>query len=105
MCEDVITGPQFNNVFQRIEDMYQASLEALGGEYIKQPHEKHRTCAIRLASSLFFEDHPPDHHRFEDERIPSHVTYAYKQGATIARNDDFYTMSDGGTKKLDILFL
>ena len=55
MCEDVITGPQFDNVFQRIEDMYQASLEALGGEYIKQPHEKHRTCAIRLASSLFFE--------------------------------------------------
>ena len=51
------------------------------------------------------QDHPPQHHRFEDKRIPSHVTYAYKQGATIFRNDDFYEMSEGKNKTIDLLFL
>ena len=48
---------------------------------------------------------PPQHHHFQDERIPAHVTYAYKKGATIAKNDDFYVLPEGKTKKADILFL
>ena len=51
------------------------------------------------------QDHPPQHHRFQDKRIPSHVTYAYKQGATIVRNDDFYEMREGKNKTIDLLFL
>ena len=56
---------------------------------------------------------PPQHHRFDDpddpshkRRIPAHITYAYKPGATIARNDDFYTLPEGGaSRKVDLLFL
>ena len=33
------------------------------------------------------------------------MTYAYKQGATIVRNDDFYEMPEGKTKTIDLLFL
>ena len=51
------------------------------------------------------QDYPPQHQRFDDEKIPSHITYAYKEGATIARNDDFYAWSEAGTKKVDLLFL
>lgn len=51
------------------------------------------------------QEHPPQHHRFKDKRIPAHVTYAYKQGATIAKNDDFYTLPETGPKQVDILFL
>ena len=57
------------------------------------------------------QDHPPEHHRFNDpdnpahKKIPSHITYAYKPGATIARNDDFYSWPETGTKQVDLLFL
>ena len=51
------------------------------------------------------QDYPPQHRRFKDERIPSHITYAYKKGATIARNNDFYMLRPGQTKKVDLLFL
>ena len=31
--------------------------------------------------------------------------YAYKKGATIIKNDDFYELPNGKTKKIDLLFL
>jgi len=49
--------------------------------------------------------HPPKHHRFNDARIPSHITYAYKEGVTIVKNDDFYQLPDNGTHTIDLLFL
>ena len=57
------------------------------------------------------QDHPPQHRRFDDpdipshKQIPAHITYAYKQGATIARNDQFYAWPEGGAKQVDLLFL
>ena len=54
---------------------------------------------------------PPQHHRFDDpnisshKQIPAHITYAYKQGVTIARNDDFYALPNDTTKTIDLLFL
>ena len=53
---------------------------------------------------------PPQHHRFEDPRIPAHITYAHKEGVTIAKNDDFYNypLSSEGEikpKQIDLLFL
>ena len=55
MCEGDISGAQFDSVFQRIYDRYQASFETIGGKYIKSIHEKHKTCSIRLADTVFFE--------------------------------------------------
>ena len=51
------------------------------------------------------QDYPPQHQRFDDEKIPSHITYAYKKGATIAKNDDFYPLPKNQTRKVDVLFL
>ena len=51
------------------------------------------------------QEHPPQHHRFEDARIPRHVTYAYAKNATIVKNDNFYIMPEGKTKNIDLLFL
>ena len=51
------------------------------------------------------QDHAPQHRHFEDKKIPAHVTYAYKQGATIAENNDFYELPEGVHKKVDLLFL
>ena len=58
---------------------------------------------------------PPQHRRFGDSddpshkrRIPAHITYAYKPGATIVRNDDFYDWPEGGagaSRQVDLLFL
>lgn len=49
---------------------------------------------------------PPQHHRFNDPRIPSHITYAYKQNAKIIKNDDFYVFPEGQqSKEIDLLFL
>ena len=31
--------------------------------------------------------------------------FAYKQGATIVKNDDFYALPNGETKTIDLLFL
>ena len=55
MCSAGATGPQVDDVFQRIDDRYQASFEAFGGTYIKRPREQSNTCAIRLANTVFFE--------------------------------------------------
>ena len=51
------------------------------------------------------QEHPPQHHRFEDPRIPRHVTYAYAKNATIVKNDNFYNMPEGKSKNIDLLFL
>ena len=51
------------------------------------------------------QDYPPQHQRFHGKKIPAHITYAYKKGATIAKNDDFYTLPNGQSKKIDVLFL
>ena len=54
---------------------------------------------------------PPQHNRFDDpnisahKQIPAHITYAYQQGATIVKNDDFYELPEDGPKKIDLLFL
>merc|ERR1712032_1184047 len=50
-------------------------------------------------------DHPPQHSHFKDKKIPAHITYAYKKGATIAANNDFYELPEGEPKKIDLLFL
>ena len=49
--------------------------------------------------------HPPEHHGFKDKRVPAHITYAYKEGATIVKNDDFYKLPDNETHTIDLLFL
>ena len=51
------------------------------------------------------QEHPPQHRRFEDKRIPAHITYAYQKGATIVKNDDFYQLPENETKNIDLLFL
>ena len=54
---------------------------------------------------MIVQDYPPQHRRFNDEKIPAHITYAYKKGATIAENNDFYPLPKHQTRKVDILFL
>ena len=49
--------------------------------------------------------YPPQHRHFHGKKIPAHITYAYKKGATIAENKDFYTLPNGRTKTVDILFV
>ena len=49
--------------------------------------------------------YPPQQHRFPNPKIPNHVTWAYKRNVTIAENKQFYTLSDGGSKNIDVLFL
>ena len=55
ICEGDMMGPHLDDEFQRMDDRYRASFEAVGGKYIKQPHEKGKTCAVRLAKQTFFE--------------------------------------------------
>jgi len=102
-CEGEQTGPKMQQAFRKIDAIHNNSFKATGGKYVKQDHES--TCAIRLARTLFFKDNPPRHHRFHDNRIPAHVTYAYKQDARIVRNDEFYEMPEGANKTIDLLFL
>ena len=33
------------------------------------------------------------------------MTWAYKRNATIAENNQFYTLPEGGSKNIDVLFL
>ena len=55
---------------------------------------------------MYVQGEPPKHHRFDDDpKIPSHVTYAYKEDVVIAKNDAFYTLQEGKTKTIDLLFL
>ena len=51
------------------------------------------------------QDEPPKQMYFSDEKIPRHVTYAYHKSATIAQNDDFYTLSGNQKRTVGILFL
>ena len=51
------------------------------------------------------QNNPPQHHRFNDSRIPAHVTWAYIPDARIVRNDEFYEMPEGVNKTIDLLFL
>ena len=48
---------------------------------------------------------PPQHHRFDDPKIPAHITYAYKKNVEIVKNDDFYILPEGEPKKIDLLFV
>lgn len=69
------------------------------------------STSIVCVFAFCVQGHPPQHHRFDDPNIPAHagipnhITYAYKQDATIARNDDFYVWEEGGNKQIDLLFL
>ena len=55
---------------------------------------------------LLVQGPPPAHNRFDDPRVPKHITYAYKERAVIRENKDFYTLPKGETDKtIDILFL
>ena len=54
---------------------------------------------------MIVQDYPPQHRRFNDKKIPAHITYAYKKGATIVENNDFYVLPKNQTKKVDVLFL
>ena len=49
--------------------------------------------------------HPPEHQRFKNSKVPAHITYAYKQGVKIVKNDEFYPMPPSGSKKVDLLFV
>ena len=49
--------------------------------------------------------HPPQHQRLQNEAIPAHITYAYKTGVTIAKNDDFYHIPNNKSKTVDLLFV
>ena len=51
------------------------------------------------------QDYPPQHRRFDGRKIPAHITYAYKKGATIAKNDDFYPWQKNQTRQVDVLFV
>ena len=48
---------------------------------------------------------PPQHHRFEDPKIPSHITYAFQENAVISENKAFYTMPKDNRKTVDVLFV
>ena len=50
---------------------------------------------------------PPQHHRFNDSRIPAHITYAYQEDVEIVENDAFYALPTTGRhpKTIDMLFL
>ena len=58
-----------------------------------------------LSTYVPMQGHPPQHRHFQDESIPAHIMFAYKQGATIVKNDDFYSLPDGKNKTIDVLFL
>ena len=49
--------------------------------------------------------HPPQHQHFRNKKIPAHITFAYKEGVKILKNDDFYNLPDGVHKEVDLLFL
>ena len=52
-CEDERTGPKMQQAFRKIDAIHNHSFKVTGGSYTKQEYE--RTCAIRLARTLFFE--------------------------------------------------
>ena len=52
-CEDERTGPKMQKVFRKIDSIHKHSFKLTGGNYTKKEYE--RTCAIRLARTLFFQ--------------------------------------------------
>ena len=52
-CEDERTGPKMQSAFRKIDAIHNHSFKVTGGNYTKQEYE--RTCAIRLARTLFFQ--------------------------------------------------
>ena len=52
-CEDERTGPKMQKAFRKIDAIHNHSFKVTGGNYTKQEYE--RTCAIRLARTLFFQ--------------------------------------------------
>ena len=61
----------------------------------------HRYCFVPTST----QGHPPPHQRFKNKKIPAHITYAYKEGVNIVKNDDFYPMPSSGSKQVDLLFV
>ena len=61
--------------------------------------------AVFGANYVPMQGHPPQQQHFADERIPDHITYAYKKGATIVKNDDFYAFPKNKSKNVDLLFV
>merc|ERR1712032_1218127 len=120
LCWDETMSTEMDEVFLEMTKLHHQALKAVGGKYIPQDHEPEcadtlghkgyprdhkRPCAIRLARAAFFNGTPPQHHRFDDPRIPAHITYAYQEGATIVENEAFYTLPKGRPKTIDLLFL
>ena len=60
---------------------------------------------LTFSVPTYVQGHPPQHQRFKNSKIPAHITYAYKQGAKIVKNDAFYPMPSSGPKEVDLLFV
>ena len=58
-----------------------------------------------ICHTVCVQGYPPQQHRFPNPKIPNHVTWAYKRNATISENKQFYTLPEGRTKNIDLLFL
>ena len=68
--------------------------------YLSTIHSRHVSV-----NTVCAQGYPPEQHRFPNPKIPNHVTWAYKRNATIAENKRFYTLPEGRTKNIDLLFL
>ena len=62
MCQGDTTGAEMDQVFRKMDAIHNASFEDIGGTFIPREHES--TCAIRLASTLFFEVRARDTNSF-----------------------------------------
>ena len=61
--------------------------------------------SVSRSLTLHMQGHPPEHRHFQNKKIPAHITYAYKRGVPIIKNDDFYELPSDKTKNIDLLFL
>merc|ERR1712150_106942 len=80
-CDGDNPASNLNYVFKKVEGIYNESFKQVGGTYTRREGEDN--CLVRIAHNVFFKDHPPTQRKFADPKIPHHVTYAYKPGATI----------------------
>merc|ERR1711918_32070 len=76
-CETEFAGSSFSTVFDKVEANYKQSFEDFGGVHTLHEHEP--VCALRFPNAVFFEDYPPQQHRFDNPKIPNSVTWAYKK--------------------------
>ena len=79
MCQDDTTGAEMDQVFRKMDAVHNTSFEDIGGTFIPREHES--TCAIRLASTLFFEVRARDSNFFTPllssiSSVVVHVTFA-----------------------------